>query len=365
MYNIESISEKLIECVTDLLNYFDIGYIDSPTTISFPCPIHGGDNEFGSSILKKDIGNWQCYTQQCHTQYGTSSGGSILHFLQALLSVTYDKPFSFPETLEWAANFVGESENEEISHEDLSRTKFIQLCKYINRSKISTPVFTPRKLVKSFLTIPAQYYLDRGYSKEILLKFDIGYCHNTKKPFYDRIVSPFYDDAGEFMVGCSGRSRFERCSECNFFHNPTIRCPITRQEKILCAKWKHNSNFDADNYLYNYWNARKYIIEKGIVILVEGPGDVWRIEESGIYNSVALLGAKLSPGQQSILECSGAINIIVATDNDESGNKIANRIQQECKNTFNVVRLKYPKHDPGSLTIEQVKNSILPIMERI
>lgn len=364
-YNIESISEKLIECITDLLDYFDIGYTDSTKTISFACPIHGGDNEFGSSILKQDIGNWQCYTNQCHTKYGTQNGGSILHFLQALLSVTYDKEFTFTETLAWAANFVGEESDYAPSDEESGRTKFIQLCKYINRQKRTTPLFTPRNLVKSFLTIPAQYYIDRGYSPDILQKFDVGYCHNTKKPFYNRIVAPFYDDNGEYMVGCSGRSRYERCEKCNLFHDPATRCPIGRQEKILCAKWKHSTNFDADNYLYNYWNARQHIIRTNTTILVEGTGDVWKLEEAGIYNSLGLLGAKLSSGQREILEQSGAINLIVATDNDAPGRKIANQIFNQCSNTFNVIQLNYEGHDPGSMTIEQIKQTVLPILERI
>ena len=364
MYDLELISELLIESITDLLDHFNVDYIDSPNTISFKCPIHNGDNKFGSSILKRDIGNWKCYTAQCHEQYGTSNGASIIQFTQALLSVTYNKEYSFPEAIEWCANFVGESETEQ-SPDSHDRLEFIKLCKYVNKKKKEAPTFTPRENVHKFLAIPSAYYIKRGYTAEILTKFDIGYCNNEKKPFYDRVVTPFYDDSGRYMVGCSGRSRFERCDQCNLFHDSNVRCPITKEEKMKCMKWKHTSLFKADEYLYNYWNAKDFIKQTGTIVLVEGPGDVWRLEEAGIFNSVALLKTSLSTGQRLILESSGTVNIVIATDMDDPGNHGANSIINQCKHLFNTVRIQYDAHDPGCLTVKQVKETFLPIMEKL
>lgn len=351
-YDIESVSEKLIECITDLLDTFNCEYTDGVKYVSFPCPIHGGDNKNGSSILKRDIGNWQCHTANCHEEYGSS----IIHFVQALLTVKNERKYSFSEALTWAANFVGEGTYENNDPEYKQKTSFIQLCKYINRKKKNAkPNYTPRNLVKCDLSIPAVYYIKRGYSREILSKFDIGYCNNKSKSYYDRIVTPFYDDDGDYMIGYSSRSRYEKCDKCNLYHNPNIRCPITKKERIASVKWKHSSSVYLEDYLYNYWNAKKHIMKTGRVILVEGPGDVWRFEEAGIFNSVALLGAKLSPGQKYVLETSGAIDVIVATDNDPAGEKAFRSINEQCKKIFNIERLKYSANDPGSLTIEQIK----------
>ena len=364
-YNLESISEKLIESVTELLEHFDIGtFVNNDSVVRFACPIHGGDNDTSCSIKKFGIGNWMCFSHQCHEKYGSANGASIIHFVQALLSVHHDREYSFVEALDWSANFVGENKTY-IPEEEKSRTKFIQLCKYVNRTKTGINTFTPRKLVKNFLRIPADYYIKRGYTGDILTKFDIGYCFNQQKPFFDRIVTPFYDDDGEFMIGCSGRNKHEKCPKCNLYHQEGVRCPISKDEKMRAVKWKHNSNFVADSYLYNYWNARKHIANTYTAILVEGPGDVWRLEEAGIYNGLALLGAKLSTGQQIILEESGAINLIIATDNDDAGQKVANSIINNCNKLFNIQRVNYPTNDPGSLTVEQVKSIFLPILERI
>jgi DNA primase len=363
-YDLESVSELMIESITELLDYFDIDYIDSQQTISFPCPIHGGDNPTGSSILKRDIGNWKCYTAQCHEQYGTSNGASVIQFVQALLTITYNKPYTFPQAIEWCANFVGIN-LQDTQTNDHDRIDFIKLCKYINKKKQEPPTFVPRENVRKFLSIPSVYYIKRGYSRKILEKFDIGYCHNEKKPFFDRIVTPFYDDCGKYMVGCSGRSRYERCTQCRLFHSLEVRCPITKDEKLKCVKWKNSTLFNSSGYLYNYWNAKGHIIKTGTVILVEGPGDVWRLEEAGIYNSVALLKASLSNDQRLGLEMSGAINIIIATDMDEAGSSGARSIIEQCKHLFNVIRVDYETHDPGSLTIEQVRKTFMPILEKL
>lgn len=368
-YNLESISEKLIDDIANLFETLEIeNFTDYHNRIMFPCPLHNGESQTNSSVMKRGIGNWRCFSEQCHEQYGSSAGASILQFVQAILSLRKNKDVSFYEALKWAANFVGESAEEDTATpEDTVRIQFIQLCKYINRHKANnTPVFTPRTMVRKFLQIPATYYLELGYSEQILNKFDIGYCYNTQKSFFDRIVTPFYDDNGEYMIGCTGRSKYkDRCGICNLYHAPDIRCPITKEEKLRAVKWKHSGGFAADAYLYNYWNAKKYILDTYTVILVEGPGDVWRMEEAGIYNSLALLGARLSPNQQIILEESGAVNILIATDNDDAGNKAANNIIANCNRLFNIQRVEYPGKDPGGLTIEQTKQIFIPILERI
>jgi len=363
-YDLETVSELMIESIVELFDYFSLDYTNSTRTISFPCPIHGGDSEFGSSILKRDIGNWKCYTAQCHEQYGTSNGASIIQFAQALLTSQYNKEYTFGQALEWCAKFVG-VEASEPTRNERDRLDFIKLCKYINRKKEEAPHFTPRERVREFLAIPSAYYMKRGYSAGILEKFDVGYCHNEKKPFYDRIVTPFYDDSAKYMVGCSGRSRYEKCEKCGFYHDPMVRCPITKDERTKCIKWKHSTLFNADDYLYNYWNAKDFISETGTVILVEGPGDVWRLEEAGIHNSLALLKASISPGQRMVLEASGAINLIIATDMDKAGHDGATSIMDQCKRLFNTIRIEYPTGDPGKLTIGQAREVFNPILEKL
>ena len=360
-YNLNRLSEKLIECITEIFEYFELPYTtNTDRMISFPCPIHDGDNESGSSILKEGIGNWQCYTNQCHETHGTT----IIQFMSALLSKTYEKEFSFYETLKWCANYVGEDPEYNVE-EDSTKTRFIQLCKYLNHKKKIVPTFTSRDLVKKIIEIPSDYYINRGYSKEILEKFDIGYCKDQKRSFYNRILVPFYDDNGEYMVGYSSRSAFEKCAKCKMYHNPNTRCPITKEEKLKNVKWKHSSNFNRENYLYNYWNAKDWILNSRIAVLVEGTGDVWRLEQAGIPMGLAILGSQLSSGQRYILESSGATNIIVAMDNDESGRKAFKQIEGQCLRFFNVYQFQYDSKDIGEMEPNKLKSLMLEIIQKI
>jgi 5S rRNA maturation endonuclease (ribonuclease M5) len=358
-YNITEISKKITYNINKVLDHFGLQYSEYVDHISLPCPIHNGDNPFGLSIYKKGVGNWLCFTHQCHMMYGTNNGASIVHLVQALLNS------NFYTALKWCADLVGEKLDQNNNSDNETITKFIHLCKYLNKSNTRTQTFTPRESISKFLKIPAQYYINRGYSESVLCKFDVGYCFSQNKSFFDRVITPFYDDNGRYMIGYSGRNKNEKCPKCNLFHLNNTRCPLTKQEKMRATKWKHSNNFNASSYLYNYWNAKKSIQDNYTAILVEGAGDVWRLEEAGIYNSLGLLGARLSQNQKIILEESGAINLLIATDNDNAGEKAANSITQQCKNMFNIKKIQYPTKDPGSLTVEQIKQIFIPILERI
>ena len=138
-YNLESISEKLIDDITGLFDTLGIDdYEDYDNRIMFSCPVHEGGSPSNSSIMKRDIGNWRCFSEQCHEQYGSGNGASIIQFIQAVLT-SQGNETSFYQALSWAANFVGEGKEDDLTTpEDNIRTKFIQLSKYINRKKIET-----------------------------------------------------------------------------------------------------------------------------------------------------------------------------------------------------------------------------------
>ena len=68
-----AVSNQLATRVKDLLKYFEIDYIEYPNRLAFACPIHGGDNPEGCSIFTDGVsskGNWNCWTANCHEDYG-------------------------------------------------------------------------------------------------------------------------------------------------------------------------------------------------------------------------------------------------------------------------------------------------------
>jgi len=214
------------------------------------------------------------------------------------------------------------------------------------------------------LTIPAQYYLDRGFTANTLDKYDIGLCTKPGREMSNRVVVPIYDMDHKHMIGCSGRSIFEKCEMCKCFHNQADDCPPDNQ-KYLFSKWKHSANFKSQNCLYNIWYAQPHIQKTGYVILVESPGNVWKLEEAGLYNSVAMFGCNLSDRQKIILDSSGAMSIIILTDNDEAGHKAADQITEKCQNTYRIFYPSISKPDVGEMSVEEINTEIKQFIKRV
>jgi DNA primase len=97
-----------------------------------------------------------------------------------------------------------------------------------------------------------------------------------------------------------------------------------------------------------------------VVILVESPGNVWRLEEAGIHNSVAIFGSSLSDRQKMILDTSGAMTIITIMDNDDAGQKASQLISDKCSKTYNIVHAKINYPDVACMTVDQIKTELYP-----
>jgi 5S rRNA maturation endonuclease (ribonuclease M5) len=180
----------------------------------------------------------------------------------------------------------------------------------------------------------------------------------------NRVVVPIYDNDYKYMVGCSGRSIFEKCSECSCYHEPTKPCP-DKDNRWFFPKWKHSTDLKSQNYLYNFWFAKDHIYETGIAIIVESPGNVWRLEENGIHNSVAIFGSSLSDRQKILLDSSGAMTLILLTDSDEAGQKAADQIKKKCQNTYRIFIPKISKNDVGDMTPKEINDEIKEYIQRI
>ena len=179
-----------------------------------------------------------------------------------------------------------------------------------------------------------------------------------------RVVVPIYDNDYQYMVGCSGRSIFEQCKRCGSYHNPNQSCPEENQRWIY-SKWRHSKDFKSQNHLYNFWFAKEHIMSSATAIIVESPGNVWRLEENGIHNSVAIFGSSMSDRQKVLLDSSGAMNLVVLTDNDEAGKKAADQIKQKCQNTYKIYIPTISKGDIGEMNSDEIDNEIKPLLEKM
>jgi len=102
--------------------------------------------------------------------------------------------------------------------------------------------------------------------------------------------------------------------------------------------------------------ALKSVQKTQTIILNEGPLDVMRLWQAGVYNAVGLLGTSLSEKQVEILWRSGVFNVVIAMDGDEPGQKAANKIKvrlEKAKFTTNMIELPEGR-DVGDLNSDDV-----------
>jgi 5S rRNA maturation endonuclease (ribonuclease M5) len=330
-----------------------------------PCPIHDGDNLSAFNLYPTgDVyrGNWKCRTHGCEKIFKSS----IIGFIRGVLSnkknnwnKNGDLTVSFNDTMLFVEDFLNENLDDiKVSNDEIEKKKFSTIIG--NITKTNTEIINKditKKIVRKSLSIPSDYFLQREFSSEILDKYDVGNCLNKNKEMYGRAVVPIYDISYKYVVGCSGRSIYEKCTVCKHHHDPKQLCP-DQEDLWKYSKWKHNKDFKSQNHLYNFWFAKDHILNSSQVILVESPGNVWKLEQHGIHNSVAMFGSSLSDRQKILLDGSGAMNIIILTDNDDAGDKAAQIIEEKCKNTYKVKRINITKSDVAEMNSEEINNQI-------
>lgn len=317
------------------------------------CPIHGGDNNSAFNLYHTGDsyrGNWKCRTHQCEETFKSS----IIGFIRGCLSrskYNWQKPgdqvVSFNEAIEFAKQFTNKDLSEiKVSRKEKEKNNFINAVRYISSDNTAqteaVKTGITRATIKKTLDIPSKYFISRKFNPNILIKYDIGDCVSSGKEMSNRAVVPIYDMDHEFMIGCSGRA--------------------TDDSK---PKWKHSTGFKAENCLYNFWYAKQHIKDTGIVIVVESPGNVWRLEEAGIHNSVAIFGSSLADKQKMILDISGAMTIVTIMDSDEAGQKAASQIYNKCYRTYNIKNIKIQYSDIAEMTVEQIHSELLPLIKDI
>ena len=368
------VCDQVCDNIENLLSALDIEEFKmSNKMITMSCPIHGGDNPSAVNIYHTGDyyrGNWRCRTHNCDSSFKSS----IIGFVRGVLSKTKyrwnregDETASFQEALDFCLALLNKNIKDiKISRADAEKNTFARIVENVKQTNQNTSPLSKitKAQVRQSLQIPSQYYLDRGYTKETLNRYDVGLCDNINKEMHNRIVVPVYSIDGKVIVGCTGRSIFDSCKECGHYHISTIQCP-SKEDSWKYCKWKHNFGFKSQEHLYNFWFAKDHIQKSKSIILVESPGNVWRLEEAGIHNSVAIFGSSLSDKQKLLIDSSGAMNIILLMDNDDAGQKAVNQITEKCKKIYRIYSPSFEGPDVGELSIEDIRNTLVPKISEI
>ena len=138
--------------------------------------------------------------------------------------------------------------------------------------------------------------MSKGYNLNKLN--DLGLSNNNKDVYVNRIIFPLYDLNGR-VVAFSGR-RYDGIKENKYVNT------------------KGTEIFKKGETLYNYHIAREFIRSKNEVIVMEGFMAVIRSSESGIKNTVGLMGTAMTKEQANLI-AQLSKNVVLCFDGDEPG----------------------------------------------
>lgn len=257
------------------------------------CPFHAGaDNPNGFCYTN---GFGYCFTQ-CNRRY------DLFDIVMKMQSC------SFPEAVAYLGKLVGmdtdrvfrQAENWG-GHENQD---FVSRLRRI-RKKLVRPTLEPLddSIMEQFVPALHTILREEGFDNETRDYFDLrfapdGYMQN-------RIIIPIDAPDGS-IISLSGRSVDGSLPRYKIWHGT-----------------------DKSLTLYNISRAQMFIELTGEVILVEGFKSVWRLQQWGYGNAVAVMGASLSEEQRRLLlqlNC----KILVCGDRDEAGRLFNQQVYNKC-----------------------------------
>lgn len=179
---------------------------------------------------------------------------------------------------------------------------------------------------------PGHPYLDdRGFTRETIEHFGLGFCHRGL--LKDRIAIPVHNGCGDLIAYAGRIIDDDRIGE----DCPKYLFPGTRLRK------EGRYEFHKSLVVYNLHTIKVSVED---LIVVEGFASVWWLWQHGFASAVALMGSSCSDEQASALKerVAPCGRLWVMTDGDDAGVKCAAEVFLKCAN-FGPVR--YVKLQPG------------------
>jgi hypothetical protein len=353
------IGTLIVDNIDKIFEHFNYYPIKKQKRYDGPCPIHEGDKYNAFNLYHTGyttVGNWRCNTQGCHYVFDNTAFGLI----KGLLSKENGwKGFGDKhnivddsEVVVFLRDVIGISEDMEYTKRNISSQ--IHNPNIKNRYNEIPSLGEIKSLYKKLG--PPHYFMNRGFSKEILSKYYVGRCETFGRPMFMREVLPILDIDGKSLVGTTGRSINEECKRCKCYHFKNSPCPPLEKQAAY-SKWKHSS-VNMTHILYNIWNAKNVWQEKYSAILVESPQATWRFEEAGIGGCVASFGAHLTLEQSLLFAEFGVKTIYLVFDNDAAGENARHQVDFIAGNRYKTVNLRIPPkfNDPEEMTAEELKD---------
>ena len=290
--------------------------------------------------------------------FSSGKGGTVVSFLME------KEHFSYPEALRWLANRYSIEIPEETAPtaEELAEKTERDSLFIINEFAKSHFINNLHETEEG-KAVGLTYFEERGFRKDIIEKFQLGYCLNVSDDFtksalekgykleflekvglvktkddrhFDffrgRVMFPIQSITGR-VLGFGGRTLFTDKKIAKYFNSP---------ESVI---------YNKSEILYGLYFAKGAIVKYDECLLCEGYTDVISMHQSGIENVVSSSGTSLTKEQVKLVK-RYTQNLTILYDGDAAGIKASFRgIDLILEEGMNVKVVLFPDgEDPDSFS---------------
>ena len=287
------------------------------------CPFHNEKTpSFNVSVSK---GIYKCF--------GCGKAGNVVTFLMENQQLTYVEALKYlakKYNIEIVEEHVSEEKKKE-EEEKQSQTESILIA-----NAFAQRFFTDYLLHDEKGGIGLAYFKERGFSNQMIEKFQLGFAPDSGTELTDAALKAGYQLD---VLKKAGLTSSKENSKYDFFRNRVMFPIHSMTGKVIAFGGrimikdekapKYVNTPESDVYvkskiLYGIYQARNDIRKKDECLLVEGYTDVISLVQSGIENVVASSGTALTTEQIRLIKRQ-THNITVLYDGDAAGIKAALR----------------------------------------
>lgn len=295
--------------------------------------------------------------KQIWKDFSSGRGGNVVTFLMEV------EQFTYPEALRWLAkryNIEIEEDREysfEQQQEEKDRESLYILTDFAKK-------FFVQQLHNSEEgnLIGLSYFRERGFTKETIEKFELGYSPKQWEALADHALKNGYSKE---LIEEAGLATFKEDNKKYDKFRERVIFPIYSfsgrtlgfggrilRNDVKAAKYLNspeNKIYHKSKTLYGLFQAKQHITKADQCFLVEGYTDVLSFHQAGIQNVVASSGTALTNEQIRLVKRLTE-NITVMYDGDNAGIKASFRgIDMILEQEMNVKVLLLPEgEDPDS-----------------
>jgi DNA primase len=309
------------------------------------CPFH--NEKTPSFYVSPSKGIYKCF--------GCGKAGNAVGFVQEHEKLTY------PDAIRWLADFYKiKLEETERSPEMQQQLQAEESLRILNEYAANFFYDTLLKTEEGEV-VGLSYYKQRGFRKDIIDKFRLGYCPENGDAFYRAAKAKGY---GEELLERAGLIKNRQDIYHDIYRGRVIFPIQSMTGRILgfgarllknndrAPKYintPENEIYIKSKILYGLYQSRQTISKKDECFLVEGYTDVISLHQGGVENVVSSSGTSLTEDQLRLI-AQLTKNLTILYDGDAAGKKAALRgLDMALSQSFNVKLVLLPDgEDPDS-----------------